>query len=80
MQLEISDAARDRLENLVNDGIYSSVEDAAEAAIFSFDPEDIDWDLVEEHDREADDDIAAGRVRDLTPEFIAELRAIVTRR
>lgn len=80
MQVEISEAARDRLERLVRDGIFTSIEDAAEAAIFGFDPDDIDWDLVAELDDQATEDIATGRVRELTPEFLAELRAIVTRR
>jgi hypothetical protein len=37
------------------------------------------WARIERLNAEADDDVRNGRVRPVTDEFIAELRAIVTR-
>lgn len=82
MQVEISPAAHERLERLVRKGIYASIDAALEAAVWELPLEDseIDWAAVRAADAEADGDIAAGRFREVTPEFIAELKAIVRRR
>jgi hypothetical protein len=80
MQLEISEAARDRLEHLVTEGIYPSIEDAAEAAIFSFDPQNFDWEKLSAAHRLGISQIESGRFRVVDQAFVDELRSRVTRK
>ncbi len=78
MQVEISPAARDRLERLVKNGVYSSLDEAIEAAIFSLDIEEVDWVRLAAAHREGIADIEAGRYRVVDEAFLAELRARIT--
>jgi hypothetical protein len=62
--------------------VFTSIDAAIEAAVWELPLEDseIDWSALREADAEADADIAASRLREVTPEFIAELKAMVRRR
>ena len=78
MQVEISPAAHERLERLVRKGIYDSVDEAMEAAIFSLDIDEIDWDRLAAAHRDGVADIEAGRYRVIDETFLAEFRSRMT--
>jgi Arc/MetJ-type ribon-helix-helix transcriptional regulator len=74
MNVELSERARQRVENLVRDGAYPSVEAAVDAAVAKLEHPNFDGiDLPAIH-AQLDADVAAGRVHEYTPEFRAEMR------
>lgn len=91
MNVELSERAARAAEELVQSGRFASVEDALEyglMAIGQLDAQAADafaedtselWTELRERVREADEDIAAGRVTRIGPEFIETLRGRVGR-
>ncbi len=67
---------------MVQRGLYATVDEAIEAAVWEMplDDAEIDWEALREADAEAQADIDAGRLHEVTPEFIEHLRSMVRRR
>ena len=77
MQVKLSQAAQERVESLVRDGAYPSVEAAVEAAVAHLEHPDFDGIDLEELDRQARETRANGSARELDAAYEAELRAKV---
>ncbi len=77
MHVELSAAAQERVESLVRDGAYPSVEAAIEAAVEKLEHPDFAGIDVDAAQRRVDADIEAGRVHDVTPEFLEQIRSRV---
>ena len=75
MHVELSSAAQDHLQSLVADGSFASIESAIEAAVLALPFEGLEHLDFDELHRRNQADIAAGRVFDATPEFMANVRA-----
>lgn len=80
MQVEISSVAQERLKNLVRLGVFASIDEAIEAAVRELPLEDseIDWEALRAVHERGIAEIEAGLGREVTPEFLAELRRRVT--
>ncbi len=75
MHVELDEKAAKRGEDLVREGAYPSAEAAVNAAVAKLEHPDFDGIDVERAWQDALADVAAGRVHDVTPEFLSDLRA-----
>ena len=75
MNVELSERARKRVEELIEDGTYPSAEAVVEAALAQFEhPDFADVDFAE-LDRRADGARASSRTRHLDEAYLGEIRA-----
>jgi Arc/MetJ-type ribon-helix-helix transcriptional regulator len=79
MNVELSERARKRIENLVRDGAYPSAEAAVEAAVDALDHPDLDGIDAVALARQARDARDSGRTREWDDEYRAEVRARVAK-
>jgi Arc/MetJ-type ribon-helix-helix transcriptional regulator len=79
MAVALSPEAEREIERLLANSEYSDASELVLSALAALEHHEIDWDEVQRLHDEADDDVANGRTKPVTEEFLQELRELVTR-